>query len=274
MLSRMFMRRRARARYEAEMQAAFAANAWHAAGNDDDEGSEAIALEDDDGPMWVLPETDDSPATVADVSATEEPAAATPEPAPREITEREVLIDIAAQLTHALERVTTMCDHVIQYVEVDRAERHAMLEAERAERRLTLEALGQLVRAAGGQPPTLPVTLSPGAERLLGGSISAGPDADLETEPELVLDLNAAERGPEVRCRFDDVWLDGFEVSEVVHADEGVRYRLRRVADGTALPELFTSDDIRPVEHPDALAHLENIDDTPKNGSTSHWSPL
>ncbi len=271
MLSRMFMRRRARARYEAEMQAAFAANAWHAAGNDD-EHDEATVPEDDD-PMWVLPpKTEDGSESVTDVSVADEAPAAQPEPAPREITEREVLIDMAAQLTRALERVTTMCDHVIQYVEVDRAERHAMLEAERAERRLTLEALGQLVRAAGGQPPTLPVTLSPGAERLLGGSISAGPD--LDTEPDLVLDLNAAERGPEVRCRFDDVWLDGFEVSEVVHADDGVRYRLRRVADGSPLPELFTSDDIKPVEHPDALAHLENIDDTPKNGSTSHWSPL
>jgi hypothetical protein len=264
------------------MQAAFAANAWHAAGNDGDEDGDTTGFEEDDGPMWVLPpKAEDAAETMTTaVIDSDEPSAPAAEPAPREITEREVLIDIAAQLTHALERVTTMCDHVIQYVEVDRAERHAMLEAERAERRLTLEALGQLVRAAGGQPPTLPASLAQHAERLLGGSMPAGPEVD--AEPELVLDLTAEDRGPQVRCRFDDVWLDGFEVSEVMHEDEGVRYRLRRVADGTSLPELFTSDDIRPVEHPDALAHLENIDDTPKNGSThgsangssSHWSPL
>jgi hypothetical protein len=271
MLSPMFMRRRARARYEAEMQAAFAANAWHAAGNDGDDETDGLIVDDEDGPMWVLPpKSDDTTETVTDVVTADEAPAAEAEPPRPQLTEREVLIDMASQLTRALERVTTMCDHVIQYVEVDRAERHAMLEAERAERRLTLEALGQLVRAAGGQPPTLPATSSPAAERLLGGSMPAGAEAG----DDVVLDLTTVEHGPQVRCRFDDVWLDGFEVSEVVHDGEDVRYRLRRVADGAPLPELFASDDIRPVEHPDALPHLENIDDTPKNGSTSHWSPL
>src|SRR5437763_1294832 len=133
MLSPMFMRRRARARYEAEMQAAFAADAWHAAGNDGDRNSSGLIVDDeDDGPMWVLPPKAEEPTeTVTDVVTADDTMSSDVEPPRHDLTEREVLIDMAAQLTRALERVTTMCDHVIQYVEVDRAERHAMLETER-----------------------------------------------------------------------------------------------------------------------------------------------
>jgi hypothetical protein len=50
----------------------------------------------------------------------------------------------------------------------------------------------------------------------------------------------------EVRSRFEQRWTRGFEVSEVVQADEGeLRYRVRRRSDGSILPVTFTGDDLR-----------------------------
>jgi hypothetical protein len=45
----------------------------------------------------------------------------------------------------------------------------------------------------------------------------------------------------DVRNRYQGTWVRGFEVAE--GTDEG--YRLRRLSDGTILPELFSRDDIR-----------------------------
>ena len=50
----------------------------------------------------------------------------------------------------------------------------------------------------------------------------------------------------EVRSRFDERWTRGFEVSEVLEAEEGdLRYRVRRRSDGSILPVTFTEDDLR-----------------------------
>ena len=49
----------------------------------------------------------------------------------------------------------------------------------------------------------------------------------------------------EVRSRFESRWTRGFEVSEVLEADEGPRYRVRRRSDGSILPVLFVDDDLR-----------------------------
>jgi hypothetical protein len=50
----------------------------------------------------------------------------------------------------------------------------------------------------------------------------------------------------EVRSSFEQRWTRGFEVSEVLHADEGeLRYRVRRRSDGSILPVTFTDDDLR-----------------------------
>ena len=47
----------------------------------------------------------------------------------------------------------------------------------------------------------------------------------------------------DVRSRFVGSWSRGFEVAEQV-AERG--YRLRRVSDGTVLPDVFSDDEIRP----------------------------
>ena len=51
----------------------------------------------------------------------------------------------------------------------------------------------------------------------------------------------AAGTAVDVRNRYQGTWVRGFEVAE--STEEG--YRLRRLSDGTVLPELFSRDDIR-----------------------------
>lgn len=47
----------------------------------------------------------------------------------------------------------------------------------------------------------------------------------------------------DVRSRFVGSWTRGFEVAEQV-AERG--YRLRRVSDGTVLPDVFSDEEVRP----------------------------
>ena len=47
----------------------------------------------------------------------------------------------------------------------------------------------------------------------------------------------------DVRSRFVGDWSRGFEVAERV-ADQG--YRVRRLSDGTILPDVFDEQDVRP----------------------------
>jgi hypothetical protein len=47
----------------------------------------------------------------------------------------------------------------------------------------------------------------------------------------------------DVRSRFVGSWSRGFEVAERV-ADQG--YRVRRLSDGSVLPDVFEDQDIRP----------------------------
>jgi hypothetical protein len=49
----------------------------------------------------------------------------------------------------------------------------------------------------------------------------------------------------EVRCRFGDRWVTGFEVCEVIRVDGVARYRLRRRSDGSVIPTLFDEKDLR-----------------------------
>ena len=46
----------------------------------------------------------------------------------------------------------------------------------------------------------------------------------------------------DVRNRFVGAWSHGFEIAERV----GAGYRVRRLSDGTVLPDVFPEEDIRP----------------------------
>jgi hypothetical protein len=48
----------------------------------------------------------------------------------------------------------------------------------------------------------------------------------------------------EVRSRFDQQWVSGFEVAERV-ADPGSGYRIRRRSDRSVLPVVFAPEDVR-----------------------------
>ena len=57
----------------------------------------------------------------------------------------------------------------------------------------------------------------------------------------------------EVRSRFQNRWVDGFEVVEIVEHDGIERYRLARHADHVQLPVLFDACDLRPLDVVDEI---------------------
>jgi hypothetical protein len=190
-------------------------------------------------------------------------------------TPAQTRIEMPSEFLRLLEVVTSMCDHVIEYIEADRVERRLMVE--------TLTQLGHVITEGAA------TASFEARERVIGGSMPAG--------PERVLDLREAEReaerepwnpgasameiAVEVRGRFGDRWVDGFEICEVMTTPDGPRYRLRRNRDGVVLPELFDATSIRHVETFDQLKgdHLDRgqlddarVDGDQLNGSAGYWS--
>ncbi len=68
--------------------------------------------------------------------------------------------------------------------------------------------------------------------------------ADTGAEP-LELDVGCI---VEVRSRFQNRWVDGFEIVEILDDDGVTRYRLARRADHVHLPVLFDASDLRPLD--------------------------
>jgi hypothetical protein len=191
-----------------------------------------------------------------------QPAAGDPPPATAPAT-----VDIPAELLRVLDAVTSMCDHVIEYIEQDRAERPLMI-----------EALTRLNRSLGDREASIDAHPSSDRERVIGGTIGAGPEPLAAAQPvpvaaaedapaaETVIDLRQEETPVEVRCRFGDRWVEGFEICEVLHDGSGIRYRLRRRVDNVVLPDLFAAADIR---------HMETFEQlTSSPAPPRHWSPL
>jgi hypothetical protein len=170
-----------------------------------------------------------------------------------------------AEVVRVLELAVSVCDHVIECVEADRGERGAIVEA--------LTALSHAISA-----PIRPIALPTGngngnglrpAARVIGGRV-LGSDDELMHQPAPMIDLgDDHDTMVEVRCRFGDRWVDGFEVCETIPTDAGERYRLRRRLDGTILPELFAARDIRHVE---TFAELEPAAEVPPGRRI--WSKL
>ena len=105
--------------------------------------------------------------------------------------------------------------------------------------------------------------------RLIGGSIfnngtgddAGASDIDIDLGDDAEIDLTRAEhavkqatlQAVEVRCRFGDRWVDGFEVADVIDDGDAFRYRLRRKSDGTVLPTLFDARNVRRASPPRAV---------------------
>ena len=172
-----------------------------------------------------------------------------------------------SEFLRLLEVVTSMCDHVIEYIEADRVERRLMVETLTQLGHVITEGAATAIAAAAVAPSIGRALDAPTAEsfeaheRVIGGSMPAGP----ETGPRPTRSGTRSGREPwkpgasameiavEVRGRFGDRWVDGFEICEVMTTPDGPRYRLRRNRDGVVLPELFDATSIRHVETFDQL---------------------
>jgi hypothetical protein len=218
------------------------------------------------------------------------PPAEVPGPTPAE-TPAGTRLEMPSEFLRLLEVVTSMCDHVIEYIEADRVERRLMVETLTQLGHVITEGAAAAAAAVAAAPRASVAPLDPptaesfeARERVIGGSMPAG--------PETVLDLREAEREPwnpsasateiavEVRGRFGDRWVDGFEICEVMTTPDGPRYRLRRNRDGAVLPELFDATSIRHIETFDQLndgqlndGQLDaRVDGDQLNGSAGYWS--
>jgi hypothetical protein len=204
-------------------------------------------------------------------------------------------LDMQPEVLRLLEVVTGMCDHVIEYIEADRAERRLMIETLAQLGRVITDGAAVAVAARASAPPVERPAESPleapfereleapedgppeqldVRERVIGGSMPAGPepvidlrDPEPDAQPQFG-DATATTReiAVEVRGRFGDRWVGGFEICEVMTTPDGPRYRLRRHRDGVVLPELFDATCIRHIETFDQL----NGDQL--NDSTGYWS--
>lgn len=176
---------------------------------------------------------------------------------------RQTIATRDSELVHALKRVVDTCDALSARVQIDRVERAALV-----------DAIGRLTTALA-VTGTIPLGPAPGYAHasVIGGTVDPGHQLPAEAIPvraepielaladDEILDLRAAERAPEpaspprgrpvrsdgveVRCRFGDRWVTGFEVCEVIRLEDGTRYRLRRRSDGSVIPTLFEEKDLR-----------------------------
>lgn len=177
---------------------------------------------------------------------------------------RAVLAQRDGELTALVERVAATCERLEARADADRAERQALAEA------LTRIAETLAVRQVAPGPAA-----EVGGSTVIGGSVHPGDatalrvgepelpepvvDEALVEEPVVVLpDERLLRRGTaplgagdecSVRFRFDNRWIDGFEICETVREEGRVRYRLRRRLDGWVLPELFEAADVRRFDH-------------------------
>ncbi|MSO37812.1 MAG: hypothetical protein EXQ69_06110 [Acidimicrobiia bacterium] len=170
------------------------------------------------------------------------------------------------ELSSLVARVTTTCDRLEQRFDDDRADRRALSEA--------------LVRVAEVLATRDTSTIGTGSHHelenaqttVIGGTINIGeqPSSEIgETDDMIVLpdesggaitaiDEVEGESGAvplgagdecAVRFRFDNRWIDGFEICETVRTHGRLHYRLRRRLDGWVLPEMFDPADVRRFEH-------------------------
>ncbi len=161
-------------------------------------------------------------------------------------TLREDIVSRDGDLAHALENVTRVIDRTADSIDADRDERRALVEA--------VVALAQTMsEKAIGEVPPLP-ELKRG-DRVLGGTIFGSATIELVPDLEEIERENAyrrveqpasTNRGVEVQCRFGTEWVEGYEVFDVVHDDDMIRYRVRRLSDGSIPDSLFAISDVRP----------------------------
>jgi hypothetical protein len=148
-------------------------------------------------------------------------------------TANEAVVLLAA-VRATLDEVLTLSEHV-----------HAHIDADREERRALTASLERLAHALERPPlPAEPaVKVIGGSFFGLGANVLEGATGAEAAPDDTIIDVR--DHVVEVRCRFGDRWVDGFEVCELVPDGDRIRYRLRRQVDGSVLPTLFDADDVR-----------------------------
>jgi hypothetical protein len=148
-----------------------------------------------------------------------------------------------AALTKALERVADALDGVGQHLQLDRKDRSTQA--------MTVEfLLRELVVSMSNPVPDVPSILGGTIEPALGGDSGHEPGHEPEHEREhgtVIDDGYAVGAAVEVRSRFQQRWVGGFLVADVVADDTGRRYRLLRRSDRELLPVTFGDTDLRPA---------------------------
>jgi hypothetical protein len=171
-----------------------------------------------------------------------------------------------SELTHVLRQVAQTCESLAERVQLDRIERSALVDA--VSRLTTALAISGTLPSPQARTTVIGGTVEPD-QTAVSSVIPVPTERDDPTE-DTEIDLEAEARGiepvatqvstpipatavrqvpprdgVEVRCRFGDRWVTGFEVCEVIRFDDETRYRLRRRSDGSVLPTLFDEKDLR-----------------------------
>jgi hypothetical protein len=149
-------------------------------------------------------------------------------------------------LTKALERVADALDGVGNHLLLDRRERAAQ--------GVTVEfLLRELVVTFSNPVPDGPTilagTIDPGAVTALEFESRDGSAAIAPDHPDDGFQVGQA---VEVRSRFQQRWVAGFLVAEILHDEDARRYRLLRRSDRELLPVTFDDTDLRAISKPNA----------------------
>jgi hypothetical protein len=157
-----------------------------------------------------------------------------------------------SDLVRTCELVAQTCARIVQSNEAERADRQAFL-----------GAIRELVASVVASRAVEPTESSPQAERVLGGAVFASPvDIDLvsvseandssdDANDDLAVEaFDPPDTPVEVRGRFDDDWVCGFQICGAVERNGVVQYQLRRTSDRSVLPKLFDAADVRSLDQP------------------------
>jgi hypothetical protein len=156
---------------------------------------------------------------------------------------RESLVARESEVVQMLRRVADTCDALAERVQLDRIERSVLADA--------VNRLAAALSIVSTVPlPALRTTVIGGTVDPEGSDVALD---EIDLEAEAAADaaslpappVDPVHDGVEVRCRFGDRWVTGFEVCEVIRFDDVTRYRLRRRSDGSVLPTLFEEPDLR-----------------------------
>ncbi len=144
-------------------------------------------------------------------------------------------------LTKSLDRVADALDGVGNHLALDRNDRAAQA--------ITVEFLLRELVVTFSNPV-------PEVAPILGGTIDLAAIEALEISPADDPSVLEVGQSVEVLSRYQQRWVSGFAVAEVVRVEDSVRYRLIRRSDRELLPVKFDASDVRLVVKHDPDADL------------------